>query len=110
MGTITSRQFPFSAVLMLMSLFAIGSAYFFWTLWMRSDFEFSTWAAWSDVSWQVAEVDSQGRIVRLGSHPMAIAVLAGIVSVCFVAFTVGAWQYLTGNEMRRKKDNDAASS
>lgn len=110
MGTITSRQFPFSAVIMITSLVAVASAYFLWTLWMRSDFGLTTWAEWSDISWQVAEVDSRGRIIRLGSHPMAIAVLAGTISVCFVAFMFGAWQFLTGNEIRRKKDNDAASN
>lgn len=109
MGTITSRQLPFSAVIMLTSLLAVCSAYFFWTLWMRTDFSLSPWTAWSDVSWRVAEVDSRGRILRLGSHPMAIAVLAGIVSVCFVAFLIGAWQFLTGNEIRRRKENDAVS-
>lgn len=110
MGTITSRQLPFSAVIMLTSVVAVCSAYFFWALWMRTDFGLTFWATWSDVSWQVAEVDSRGRIIRLGSHPMAIAVLAGIVSVCFVAFLIGAWQFLTGNEIRRKKENDAVSS
>ena len=110
MGTITSRQFPFSAVIMITSLVAVASAYFLWTLWMRSDFGLTTWGEWSDISWQVAEVDSRGRIIRLGSHPMAIAALAGTVSVCFVAFMLGAWQFLTGNEVRRKKDNDAASN
>lgn len=110
MSTITSRRLPFSAVIMLTSVVAVCSAYFFWTLWMRTDFGLTPWANWSDVGWQVAEVDSRGRLIRLGSHPMAIAVLVGAVSVCFVAFALGAWQFLTGNEVRRKKENDEVSS
>jgi len=110
MGTITARQLPFSTVIMLTSLVVVCLAYFFWTTWMRTDFGLMTWAAWSDVSWQVAEVDSRGRIIRLGSHPMAIAVLSGIVSVCSVTFLIGAWQFFTGKEIRRQKENDAVSS
>ncbi len=37
-------------------------------------------ANWSDVTWQIAEVDSRGRLIRLGSHPFAIATLIGLVS------------------------------
>jgi diguanylate cyclase len=95
---------------MLTSVVAICSAYFFWTLWMRTDFGLTPWANWSDVSWQVAEVDSRGRLIRLGSHPMAIAVLTGAVSVCFVAFAFGAWQFITGNEVRTQKENEHAAS
>jgi len=110
MGTITLRQLPVSAIIMLSSIVAIGSAYFFWMLWMRADFGLASWGSWSDVSWQVAEVDSRGRLIRLGSHPMALAALMGAVSVCFMAFAVGAWQFVTGNEIRRKKENDEISN
>jgi diguanylate cyclase len=110
MDTITPRQVPFSAVIMLTSVVAVCTAYFIWSLWIRADFGLSPWANWSEISWQVAEVDSRGRLVRLGSHPMAIAALIGAVTVCCVAFAFGAWQFLTGNEVQRKKENDEASS
>jgi diguanylate cyclase len=103
MSTITTRQFPVSVAIMLASIVAVCSAYLVWNGWMRSDFGLTPWASWHDLTWQIAEVDSRGRIVRLGSHPLSIAALVGTVSVCFVAFAVGAWQFFTGNEVRSKE-------
>lgn len=110
MSTTTSRQLPFSVVIMLASMIAVCSVYLIWNGWMRSDFGMTPWASWSDVTWQIAEVDSRGRIIRLGSHPMAIAALIGSVIVCFLAFAIGAWQFFTGNEILRKEENDKLSS
>lgn len=110
MSATTSKQLPFSAVIMLTSVIAVCSAYFFWSMWMRTGLDTASWASWSDTTWQIAEVDSRGRIVRLGSHPLAIAALVGSVTVCCLAFAVGAWQFFTGNEVRRKQDNDEISN
>jgi diguanylate cyclase len=40
---------------------------------------------------------------------MALAILFGLVSLCFTSFTIGAWQFFTGNEFTRKDDNEAVS-
>ncbi|HVZ04403.1 GGDEF domain-containing protein [Hyphomicrobium sp.] len=110
MSATTWKQLPSSAIIMLASLVAVCSTYFFWAVWMRSGSDLASWTSWSDTTWQIAEVDSRGRIIRLGSHPLAIAALVGSVTVCCLAFAFGAWQFLTGKEVRRRQDNDAISS
>jgi diguanylate cyclase len=110
MNTIASKQFPFSAVIMLTSLVGIFVIYFFWKMWMQTDVDMTSLVSWSDVTWQIAEVDSRGRLIRLGSHPFAIATLIGLITVCFMAFAVGAWQFFTGNEIKRKEQNDEMST
>ncbi|MBA2125929.1 GGDEF domain-containing protein [Hyphomicrobium methylovorum] len=104
-----SRHVPLSAMIMLSSVLIICATYVFWIMYMRTGGEVAALSPWSDVSWRIAEVDSRGRIIRLGSHPIAIAALFGLVSVGLLGFAVGAWQYFTGNEMARRADNKAQS-
>ncbi len=94
---------------MFTSVVAVCFTYILWSIWMQTDVDPASLTNWSDVSWQIAQVDSRGRLVRLGSHPMALAILFGLVSLCFTSFTIGAWQFFTGNEFTRKDDNEATS-
>lgn len=110
MSATMSKQIPISIALMMASIGSVFLIYVIWNAWMRTDFGLTTISAWSDISWQIAEVDSRGRIIRLGPHPFAIATMIGLVTVCFMAFATGVWQFLTGNEIIRKRTNDAISN
>lgn len=106
MNTSEFKQLPSSAIIMFTSMLAMAATYFLWPMWLRADVDLATLANWSDVTWQIAQVDSRGRLLRLGSHPFALASLFGLVTVCAMGFAYGAWQFFSGSEVRRKKDND----
>jgi len=103
------RQLPFSAVVMLGSVIAICVTFFTWSMWFRTGDDLTSLTSWSDVSWQIAQVDSRGRLVRLGSHPFALATLFGLVVVCSTIFALAAWRLFAGDGVARKEDNDALS-
>jgi diguanylate cyclase len=109
MSALGLRQLPFSAVVMLGSVIAICCTFMTWSLWLRTDADLASLANWSDGTWQIAQVDSRGRLVRLGSHPFALATLFGLVIVCSVSFALAAWRFFVGDETGRKEDNDALS-
>jgi diguanylate cyclase len=104
MSTFALRQLPTSAVIMLASVVAIICAYVIWVLSMRSQFDPASLFGWPDVSWQIAEVDSRGRLVRLGAHPFELALLVGFVSACCISFAWGAWRFF---ELRRPSQREA---
>src|ERR1700709_2444452 len=109
MNTIALRQFPGSALIMLASTIALCLTFIAWSMWMRSDADMASLTSWSDVTWQIAQVDSRGRLVRLGSHPFALATLFGLVTLGFVSFGFGAWQFFAGDTAGSKKEDDALS-
>ncbi len=109
MSTIAARQLPFSAVIMFASVVAVCLTYILWSMWLQTDIDPASLTNWSEGSWQIAQVDQRGRLMRLGSHPMALATLFGLVSVCFMSFAFGAWQFFTGNEIVGRNDNEALS-
>jgi diguanylate cyclase len=105
MSTIALRQLPASAVIMAASVTAIVCAYFVWTISMRSETGLASMFSWSDVSWQIAEVDSRGRLVRLGAHPFGLALLFGFVAACFTTFAWAASQFFRiGGSSQRAAD------
>jgi len=105
MSTFALRQLPASAVIMLASVLAIAFAYLVWTFSMRSEMDLASLLSWSDVSWQIAEVDSRGRLVRLGAHPFGLALLFGFVAACCMTFALGASQYFKfGGPSQREAD------
>ena len=103
------RQLPFSTAVMLGSVIAICLTFVTLSLWLRSDVDLFSLSNWSDGTWQIAQVDARGRLVRLGSHPMALASLFGLVMMCSTTFALGAWRLFVGEEGERKEDNDALS-
>ncbi len=76
---------------------------------MRSQTDFASLANWSDVSWQIAEVDSRGRLVRLGAHPFAVALLFGFVTTGCLSFAWGAWQFFKGTGQTRSDGDEGLS-
>lgn len=96
-------------MIMLSSVIVICATYLFWMMYMRSGIDIAGLAPWSDVSWKIAEVDSRGRIVRLGSHPIAVATLFGLMSVGFVGFAVGAWRFFAVDERIHREANKTSS-
>ena len=103
------RQLPLSAVVMLGSAIAICLTFATLSLWLRSDSDLFSLSNWSDGTWQIAQVNSHGRLVRMGSHPLALTSLFGLVMVCSTSFALGAWRFFVGDEMGRKEDNDVLS-
>jgi len=91
MSAFALKQLPASALVMIASVAVVCSAFLVWYFSMRSDIGLLTF---SDVTWQIAEVDSRGRLVRLGAHPFAIALLIGSVAAGCMAFAWGAIQLL----------------
>jgi diguanylate cyclase len=105
MSTLTLRQLPSSAILMLASIGAILCTYLVWLLTMRSEIGLTSLFSTSDVSLQLAEVDSRGRLVRLGAHPLGLALVFGIVTASCLSFVWGAWQLLNfGTPTQREVD------
>jgi len=86
---------------MFASAIAVCATYTLWSIWMQHDIDPAALTNWSDVSWQIAQVDSRGRLVRLGPHPMALAALFGLAAVCFMSFAFGAWRFFAGNQVAR---------
>jgi diguanylate cyclase len=110
MGALGLRQLPFSAVVMLGSVIAICCTFMAWSLWLRTDGDLASLANWSDGTWQLAQIDSRGRLVRLGSHPFALATLFGLVIVCSVSFALAAWRLFAGEEAERKEETTRCRS
>lgn len=98
MSTTTIRQLPGSAIAMAASVVGLGMVIFIWTTYLRAGVDLSSLTSWSDVSWQIAQVDSRGRLVRLGSHPIALATLLAMVTLCTMVFTLAAYHLLSGRE------------
>lgn len=94
MSALALKQLPSSAVIMLGSVAAIFTTFLMWHLLMRSEIDLDALSNWPDVSWQIAEVDSRGRLVRLGSHPFALAILFGLISAGCMTFAWGALQFV----------------
>ncbi|WP_045834925.1 diguanylate cyclase [Hyphomicrobium sp. 99] len=90
MSALALKQLPSSAIIMSVSVAGICSTFLLWHFLMRSDIDLT---ALSDVSWQIAEVDSRGRLVRLGSHPFALALLFGFTAAGCMTFAWGALQF-----------------
>lgn len=103
MSTASLRQLPPSAMVMAGSLVVLSLVVFCWTTFLRAGVDLSSITSWSDVSWQIAQVDSRGRLVRLGSHPLALAALFTLVTLCAMAFALGAYHMLTGQDRKVKK-------
>jgi diguanylate cyclase len=104
MSAIALRQLPGPAAAMIGSGVAIICTFLLWSFWLRSDLDADSLRNWSDITWQLAQVDSRGRIVRLGTHPFALAILFGLVSICFTGFAAAAWLWVTGGEFGRKEE------
>ncbi|WP_414464135.1 GGDEF domain-containing protein [Hyphomicrobium sp. B1] len=104
MSTFALRQLPSSAAFMLASLAAIACTFLVWNISMRSDGDLASLLSWSDVSWQIAEVDARGRIVRLGAHPFGLALLFGLVTACCMSFAWGAWKFIDRRPTQREAD------
>ncbi|MBS0253096.1 MAG: GGDEF domain-containing protein [Proteobacteria bacterium] len=104
MSTFALRQLPSSAIFMLASLAAIVCTFVVWNISMRSSGDLVSLLTWSDVSWQIAEVDPRGRIVRLGAHPFGLALLFGFVTACCMSFAWGAWKCFDRGPTRRETD------
>jgi diguanylate cyclase len=109
MSTLTLKQLPSSAVIMLASVFAICSTFLLWSFLMGSQVDFTSLTDWSDVSWRIAEVDSRGRLVRLGAHPFALALLFGLVAAGCMSFAWGAWQLFGAQKSARKNADEGLS-
>ncbi len=109
MSTFALRQLPSSAVIMLTSVIAICCTFLVWSVFMHSDVDLTSLVNWSDVSWQIAEVDSRGRLVRLGAHPFALALLFGFVTAGCVSFAWGAWQFFNGSKLTQRDVDEGLS-
>jgi diguanylate cyclase len=94
---------------MLASAVAIFCTFLVWGLSMRSEFDLASFLNWSDVSWQIAEVDSRGRLVRLGAHPFALALLFGFVATGCMGFAWGAWQFFAGPSRTQREADEGLS-
>lgn len=103
MSTMTLRQMPASAMVMAASLVAMCMVILGWSAYLRTGADVSSITSWSDVSWQIAQVDSRGRLVRLGSHPLALASLLSLVTLCSIGFALGAYHLLTGKDRNDKQ-------
>ncbi|SFV37198.1 diguanylate cyclase [Hyphomicrobium facile] len=103
------KQLPSSAIIMLGSIAAICSTFLLWHLLMHTQIDVTAISSWSDVSWQIAEVDSRGRIVRLGSHPFALAILFGAVTAGCMSFAWGAVQFFRGGFAADKEVDERLS-
>lgn len=77
---------------------------------MRPELDFGSLTNWSDVSWQIAEVDSRGRLVRLGAHPFSLALLFGFVIAGCLSFTLGAWQFFNGTVQPQRESDEGLSA
>ncbi|MET0407021.1 MAG: GGDEF domain-containing protein [Hyphomicrobium sp.] len=109
MSTFALKQLPSSAVIMLVSLAAIGTTFVVWGIAMRSDVDMTSFTNWSDISWQIAEVDSRGRLVRLGAHPFALSLLFGVVTAACVSFALGAWRYFDSQTVTQREGDEGLS-
>lgn len=109
MSTFALRQLPSSAIVMLVSVVAICSTYIAWSLFMQSEINPGSLLSWSDVTWQIAEVDSRGRLVRLGAHPFSLALMFGIVAAGCLSFALGAWQFFSGSQIVRRERDEGLS-
>lgn len=106
MSTFALRNLPISVVTMVTSVIVLCATFLAWSVFMRSGHDF---AALADGSLQIAEVDSRGRLVRLGSSPFSLALLFGIVTTGCLSFAWGALQLLNGANST-KRDADAGFS
>lgn len=52
--------------------------------------------ALSDYTWQTVKLDTQGRIVRVGSNPFAILALISLVAASVVCIGFSAWRLIGG--------------
>jgi diguanylate cyclase len=109
MSTSALRQLPSSAVIMMASDVAICCTFLLWSVVMRSQLGLESLANWSDVYWQIAEVDSRGRLIRLGSHPFALALLFGFVAAACMSFVWGAWQFFRGAPATQREVDEGLS-
>ncbi len=109
MSTLALKQLPSSVMIMLASIVAICCTFLAWSIIMRSELDLASLTNWSDLTWQIAEVDSRGRLVRLGAHPFALALLFGFVAASSVSFALAAWQFLNGS-MHPKREADEGLS
>nr|HML27340.1 GGDEF domain-containing protein [Hyphomicrobium sp.] len=76
---------------------------------MRSEAGLWSLLDWSDMSWQIAEVDSRGRIVRLGAHPFGLALLFGFVTSCCLSFAWGAWKFFDQTTQTQREADEGLS-
>lgn len=76
---------------------------------MRSEVGFASLLDWSDLSWQIAEVDSRGRIIRLGAHPFGLALLFGFVTSCCLSFAWGAWKFFDQTKQTQREADEGLS-
>lgn len=106
MSALALKQLPTSAVIMLASVAGICATFLVWHFSMGTDVSLSTF---SDVSWQIAEVDSRGRLVRLGSHPFALALLFGAVAAACMTFAWGALQFFRVGSVTPKEIDERLS-
>ncbi len=110
MSTFALKQLPTSAMTMFVSVVVICLAFLVWTLFMRADLDLPALANWSDITWQIAEVDSRGRLVRLGAHPFSLALLFGVVSAGCLSFAWGAWHFFNAAAQTQKAADEKLSA
>jgi diguanylate cyclase len=105
------QRLPISTPVMIMfgSLIVICCVYLAMNFWFRADLEIASWSNWSDGTWQLAQVDSRGRLLRLGGHPFVLASLFGLIVASSVAFGLSAWHYFMRGDLSQREDNAALS-
>lgn len=110
MSTFALKQLPASAMTMLVSVIALSATFLVWNVFMRTQLDFVSLTNWSDVSWQIAEVDSRGRLVRLGAHPFSLALLFGAVTAGCLSFAWGAFRFFNGSSAQAQREADEGLS
>jgi len=103
------KQVPAAVAVMLASVVMIGFTFLIFTTWLHPDLGIGSLANWSDGTWQLAQLDPRGRLLRLGPNPVALALFFGLVIACSVTFALGAWHFFMSNAARQKEDNDVLS-
>jgi diguanylate cyclase len=95
---------------MLASVGMIFCTFLVWSFSMRSEVDPASLFNWSDVSWQIAQVDSRGRLVRLGAHPFGLALLVGFVTASCLSFAWGAWLFFNLTKSAPKESDEGLSN
>ena len=103
------KQVPAAVAVMLASVVMIGFTFLIFTTWLHPDLGIGSLANWSDGTWQLAQLDPRGRLLRLGPNPVALALFFGLVVACSVTFALGAWHFFMSNAYGIAQESCAAS-
>ncbi len=105
-----SYSVPFPALVMTAGVVTIALTFALWPTGLSDSLDIVKSFNLEDSAWQTVKVDAQGRIVRVGTNPVTLGALIGLIGLCVIGVCASAWQLFSGPSKPKAEPATEAAS